>query len=144
MFSIKALRQFFEKRANKIDKRLRLVISVLVLGLLMLISTFFNFDKVFFFLPIFIVVTYLLSYFSLLEGIKKIGWFGLFLMPELVTVFFYLFYFLFPGRWLTRLPFIFIYEVSIYAVLLCANIFNVGVEKNLQLYRAPFSIHFFF
>jgi len=144
MFSIKALRQFFEKRANKIDKRLRLVISVLVLGLLMLISTFFNFDKVFFFLPIFIVVTYLLSYFSLLEGIKKIGWFGLFLMPELVTVFFYLFYFLFPGRWLTRLPFIFIYEVSIYAVLLCANIFNVGVEKNLQLYRAAFSINFFY
>src|SRR3989339_1216493 len=144
MFSIKALRQFFEKKASKIDKRLRLVISVLVLGLLMLVSTFFNFDKVFFFLPIFMIATYFLSYFSLLEGIKKIGWFGLFLMPELITLFFYLFYFLFPGRWLTRLPFIFIYEISIYAVLLCANIFNVGVEKNLQLYRAAFSINFFY
>ena len=144
MFSIKALRQFFEKKASKIDKRLRLVISVLVLGLLMLVSTFFNFDKVFFFLPIFMIATYFLSYFSLLEGIKKIGWFGLFLMPELITLFFYLFYFLFPGRWLTRLPFIFIYEVSVYAVLLCANIFNVGVEKNLQLYRAAFSINFFY
>lgn len=144
MFSIKTLRQFFEKKANKIDKRLRLVISVLILGSLMLVSTFFNFDKAFFFLPVFMVVTYFLSYFSLLEGIKKIGWFGLFLMPELITLFFYLFYFLFPGRWLTRLPFIFIYEVSIYAVLLCANIFNVGVEKNLQLYRAAFSINFFY
>lgn len=144
MFNIKALRQFFEKKASKIDKRLRLVISVLILGLLILISTFFNFDKAFFFLPVFIIVTYFLSYFSLLEGIKKIGWFGLFLMPELVTLFFYLFYFLFPGRWLTRLPFIFIYEVSVYAVLLCANIFNVGVEKNLQLYRAAFSINFFY
>ena len=135
---------FFEKRANKIDKRLRLVISVLILGLLMLTSTFFNFDKVIFFIPIFIVSTYFLSYFSLLEDIKKIGWFGLFLMPELITIFFYLFYFLFPGRWLTRLPFIFIYEISIYAVLLCSNIFNVGVEKNLQLYRAAFSINFFY
>src|SRR3989339_645047 len=144
MFSIKALRQFFEKKASKIDKRLRLVISVLVLGLLMLVSTFFNFDKVFFFLPIFMIATYFLSYFSLLEGIKKIGWFGLFLMPELITLFFYLFYFLFPGRWLTRIPFIFIYEISIYAVLLCANIFNIGVEKNLQLYRAAFSINFFY
>jgi hypothetical protein len=34
--------------------------------------------------------------------------------------------------------------VSIYAVLLCANIFNVGVEKNLQLYRAAYSINFFY
>jgi hypothetical protein len=144
MFNIKILRQIFEKRAMKIDKRLRLVISVLTLGLLMLFSTFFNFDKALFFLPVFIIVSYLLSYFSLLEGIKKIGWFGLFLMPVLITLFFYLFYFLFPGRWLTRLPFIFIYEVSIYAVLLCANIFNVGVEKNLQLYRAAFSINFFY
>lgn len=144
MFNIKALRQFFEKKAVKIDKRLRLVISVLSLGLLMLVSTFFNFDKVLIFLPIFIIFTYFLSYFSLLEGIKKIGWFGLFLMPILVTIFFYLFYFLFPGRWLTRLPFIFFYEISIYGVLLCANIFNVGVEKNLQLYRAAFSINFFY
>jgi hypothetical protein len=144
MFNLKHLRQIFEKRAGKIDKRLRLVISVLSLGLLMIVSTLFNFDKAIFFLPLFVVITYFLSYFSYLEGIKKIGWFGLFLMPELVTLFFYLFYFLFPGRWLTRLPFIFIYEVSIYAVLLCANIFNVGVEKNLQLYRAAFSINFFY
>jgi hypothetical protein len=144
MFNLKTLKQFFERKASKIDKRLRLVISVLVLGLLMLISTFFNFDRALFFLPVFVIVTYFLSYFSYLEGIKKIGWFGLFLMPELITLFFYLFYFLFPGRWLTRLPFIFIYEVSIYAVLLCANIFNVGVEKNLQLYRAAFSINFFY
>ncbi|MFA6081531.1 MAG: hypothetical protein WC741_03940 [Patescibacteria group bacterium] len=144
MFRIKALRHFFEKKAIKIDKRLRLVISVLILGLLMLFSTFFNFDKAPLFLAIFIIVSYFLSYFSLLEGIKQFGWFGLFIMPILITLFFYLFYFLFPGRWLTRLPFIFIYEVSIYAVLLCANIFNIGVEKNLQLYRAAFSINFFY
>ena len=108
MLNLKSLRQFFEKKAIKIDKRIRLVISVSILGLLMLFSTFFNFDKASFFLPVFIIATYLLSYFSLLEGIKKISWFGLFLMPELITLFFYLFYFLFPGRWLTRLPFIFI------------------------------------
>lgn len=144
MFNFKYLRQTFEKKSIKIDKRLRLVISVLILGLLMLFSTFFGFDKVYIFIPLFIVATYLLSYFSLLEEIKQIGWFGLFLMPELITLFFYLFYFLFPGRWITRLPFIFVYEVSIYAILLCANIFNVGVEKNLQLYRAAFSINFFY
>lgn len=144
MLSFRLFRQSFDKKAIKIDKRIRLVISVLILGLLMLFSTLFNFDKAVIFVPIFLIATYLLSYFSLLEGIKRISWFGLFLMPGVITIFFYLFYFLFPARWLTRLPFIFIYEVSIYAVLLCANIFNVGVEKNLQLYRAAFSINFFY
>ena len=86
MFNLKSLRQFFEKKAIKIDKRIRLVISVLILGLLMVISTFFNFDKSVIFIPIFIIFTYFFSYFSLLEGIKKIGWFGLFLMPVLISV----------------------------------------------------------
>ena len=77
MFGTKELRQFFEKKAMRIDKRLRLVISVLSLGLLMLFSTFYNFDKALFFIPVFIISSYFLSYFSFLEGIKKISWFKL-------------------------------------------------------------------
>jgi hypothetical protein len=65
-------------------------------------------------------------------------------MPELVTIAFYFVYYLFPGRWLTRIPFSIIYGISIYAVLLCSNIFNVGAEKSLGLYRAAFSINFFY
>ena len=56
MFKIKGLTHFIEKRAIKIDKRIRLVISVLILGLLMLFSTFFNFDKAIFFVPIFFII----------------------------------------------------------------------------------------
>ena len=136
--------KIFQKRALKIDKRLRLVISVLALGSIVFISTFFYFDKAYFFLPLLFIATYFFTYFSLAEGIDKMGRFGLFLMPEMTTIFFYLFYFLFPGRWLTRLPFIIFYEISIYAVLLCSNIFNVGVEKSLGLYRAAFSINFLY
>ncbi len=112
--------------------------------LLLLVSTFFSFQQGLYFIPVFIVASFLLTYFSLLEGIKRIGWYGLFFMPIVVSVSFFLFYFLFPGRWLTRLPFIVVYGVSIYATLLCSNIFDVGVEKNLQLYRAAFSVNFFF
>lgn len=141
---LKKLRNNFEKRARRIDKRYRMGFSVLILGTLMFISTFFYFDKAILFVPLFAVLTYFLTYFSLLEEIEKIGWIGLFIMPELISVFFYIFYFLFPGRWLTRVPFVVVYMVSVYAVLLCSNIFNVGVEKNLQLYRAAFSINFFY
>lgn len=135
---------FFLKKALKIEKRFRFVFSALALVLFMLFTTFFSFDSSLIFIILSLVICYFLTYFSLLEGLEGIEWFTLFIMPILLTVSFYLFYFLFPGRWLTRLPFIVLYGISIYAVLLCSNIFNVGVEKSLQLYRAAFSINFFF
>jgi len=133
-----------KKKIARIEKRNRFAITTIILSLLMVLATFFLFDKAIIFIPLLIVISFILTYFSLLEGIEGFGWFGLFFMTMVVTVSSYLFYFLFPARWLTRLPFIFFYGISIYATLLCANIFNVGVEKNLALYRAAFSVNFLF
>lgn len=126
-----------------IEKRIRFVISTVGLSALFLISTFFFFDKAFFFIPLLVLASYGATFFSLFEGIEKMEWYMLFLMPVLLSVAMYLFYFLFPVRWLTRIPFILIYGIGMYAVLLSSNIFNVGVEKNLQLYRAGFSVNYF-
>lgn len=126
-----------------IEKRIRFVIATVSLTLLVLISTFFFFDKAAFFIPLLIVASYGATFFSIFEGIEKIEWYMLFLMPLLLTIALYLFYFLFPVRWLTRIPFLLIYGISMYAALLSSNIFNVGVEKNLQLYRAGFSVNYF-
>ncbi|OGK52824.1 hypothetical protein A2970_01280 [Candidatus Roizmanbacteria bacterium RIFCSPLOWO2_01_FULL_44_13] len=137
-------RKEFQKRALKIDKRIRFAISAGALAVLMLLSTFFYFDRAFIFIPIIALTTYFLTYFSLAEGIEKMGWFEMFVMPVLVSISFYLFYFLFPVRWLTRIPFIIFYGISIYAAIVTSNIFNVGVEKSLGLYRAAFSINFLY
>lgn len=128
----------------RVEKRFRFVISVTIMSALMLFSTFFFFDKAWIFVPLFILVSYCLVFYSIIEDVEKIEWIMLFLMPVVFTASFYFFYFLFPVRWLTRLPFIGIYAVSFYALLLTSNIFNVGVEKNLQLYRAAFSVNYFF
>lgn len=135
---------WFVKRCIKIDKNVRFFVSTFVLGSVMLVSTMFFFDKAPFFIVLLFVLSYFLTLFSLLEQIEKIEWFMLFLVPVLFTVSFYLFFFLFPVRWLTRIPFIIFYSVSIYAILRSSNIFNVGVEKNLQLYRAAFSVNYLF
>lgn len=140
----KTVIKYLEKKFVSLEKRLRFVISSLFMSGVLLISTFFFFDKSWLFMPILIVFAYLTTYFAILEGIEGIEWLMLFIMPVLLTVAFYLFYFLFPGRWITRLPFITLYGISYYAILLCSNIFNVGVEKNLALYRAAFSVNFFF
>ncbi len=133
-----------QKEFLGIDKRYRFAISTVILTSLMLVSTFFPFYFWVLFVPAFVLITYALTYFSILEGIEHVEWFGLFIMPIVVTLAFYFFYFLFPGRWLTRIPFVSLYGISIYAMLLCSNIFNVGVEKSLQLYHAAFSVNFFY
>jgi hypothetical protein len=133
-----------KKRFLKIEKRLRLVIASLLMSVFFLFSTFFFFDKAIFFIPLFVLISYLLTYFALLEEIEKIEWAMLFLIPILFVVATYLFYFLFPGRWLTRLPSVIFFGISYYALLLCSNIFNVGVEKSLQLYRPAFSVNSFY
>lgn len=126
-----------------IEKRVRFVISAVVMSFLFLISTFFFFDKAVIFIPILAISAYICTFFAVFEGIEKNEWFMLFILPVLLTVASYLFYFLFPVRWLTRIPFVLVYGVSIYAVMLSSNIFNVGVERNLQLYRAGFSVNYF-
>lgn len=144
MLSLKSILSFIPKRLGRIDKRFRLVISALILSLLMLFSTFFPLSLSVVFIPSLLIAAYVLTYICILEDIERIGWFGFFFMPLAITFFSYLIYFLFPGRWLIRIPFIMIYGISIYAILLTSNIFNVGVEKSLQLYRAAFSVNYFY
>lgn len=134
--------------ALHIEKRFRFVLSTAILTGLMLITTFFPdmalFQKALIFLPVYIILIYGLTFFSILEGVEDAEWYMLFIIPLLLTIALFFFYNLIPIRWLTRIPFIVVYAVGMYAVLLISNIFNVGAEKNLQLYRAAFSLNYFF
>lgn len=133
-----------KKRIIKIQKRYRVVFSTLVLSIVFLLSTFAPSNKFFTFLIIFIFLTYLLVYFSILEEIEGVEWFMLFLVPIFTVIAFYVFYFLFPIRWLTRFPFLVLFAIGVYSNILTSNVLNVGVEKPLQLYRAAFSTNLFF
>src|SRR3990167_6223741 len=103
---MKFFRKFYgilQKKALRIEKRFRFVISAIILSLVMLISTFFLFDKAIIFSLLFFILGYLLTYFSLLEGIERIEWITLFFMPIILTLSFYFFFFIFSVRWLIRL-----------------------------------------
>lgn len=134
--------QFLMKIFRKINKNVRIFISTLTLtGLLLSAILFFSFSWPI--LVILIILTYVFTFFSLLDEIEGVEWYLLFVTPVLFMIAFYLFYFLFPGRWLYRLPIVTLFAFGIFAMLRTANIFNVGVEKSLQLYRAAFSMNFF-
>ncbi|KKR31989.1 MAG: hypothetical protein UT63_C0055G0007 [Candidatus Gottesmanbacteria bacterium GW2011_GWC2_39_8] len=88
------------------------------------------------------LLTYLLSAFVLRDDLNGIEWVSLFILPTLFTITTVLFYFLLPGRWLTRLPTDVAYAVGIYAILLTENIYNVAAERSIQLLRAAQSVGF--
>ncbi|PIV70634.1 hypothetical protein COW57_04270, partial [Candidatus Roizmanbacteria bacterium CG17_big_fil_post_rev_8_21_14_2_50_39_7] len=69
-----------------LEKRIRFVISTVCLSLFLLISTFFFFDKAALFIPLLIIGSYVATFFALYEGIEKVEWYMLFLMPVLLSV----------------------------------------------------------
>jgi len=131
-------------RLSVIRKRRRFILATIFLTVMMTCATFFGFQNLPFVVPILIVAVYGATFFAILEGITEAEWLLLFIHPIGFTLGFYLFYFFLPGRWLTRLPFAVLYSISIYAILLSQNIFNVGVEKSLQLFRAASSVNFLY
>lgn len=135
---------FFLKFFGRIEKRQRFIFATAILTLLFTGATFFGFEKVWIVAPVILVSVYFLMFIAILEGITRKEWITLFIHPMYFSLVFYLFYFFVPQRWLTRLPFILIYGISMYAISLSQNIFNVGVSKSLQLFRAAFSVNYLF
>jgi hypothetical protein len=135
---------FLFKYFNKVDKRQRFILSSMILTGLLSLSTLLTYSQAQIFLIVIVVAVYFFTFFSVLEGIDGWEWTMLFLLPIYFTVAYNLFFFLLPGRWITRVPYVVIYAISIYGIMLSSNIFNVGEMKNLQLYKAASSVNFFY
>ncbi len=131
------------KFINIIPKRIRVVICTGIMMLTLLVSSFFPFSEWWWFFGIvLVIVAYATTYIAVFEGIDGVEWYMLFIMPIFLTIALYIFYSLLPVRWLTRIPFLFLFGLTYYAMLLASNILNIGVDKSLQLYRAAFSVNY--
>lgn len=128
----------------KIGKRQRFIFATLILTLFVLLSSFLTLDIARFYFIVLMIVCLGISFLAIPTGLNKTERIMLFLLPVYFTIALDLFFFFFPSRWITRIPFLIIYSVSIYAILLSVNILNVGSQKSLQLLRAAFSINFLF
>jgi hypothetical protein len=91
---------------------------------------------------IFSAAAYVLTAFGLREDLRGIEWLTLLTLPTLFTAAVLLYYFLLPGRWLTRLPVTALFAVGMYALLLTENIYNVAAERSIALLRAAHSVGF--
>lgn len=128
---------------NFVPKRIRIIVMTFVMTAILTISTFFPFNSSWaYFIIILSFTAYATSYIAIFEGIDGTELIMLFIMPVLLVLSLYIFYSLLPVRWLTRIPFLALFSLGYYAMLLSSNIFNIGVEKSIQLYRAAFSVNY--
>lgn len=88
--------------------------------------------------------TLFLSIFALWGELSGIKYFLLLLLPVYFVVGASLFYFLLPVRWLTRLPFAFLFGISVYLLMLTANIYNVAAIRTIALLRAAHAVGLLF
>ena len=125
---------------NFLEKRERFTLQTIILTAGVLTSQLIWTDFRFHMVILLAVASYILSTWSLKEDIKKIEWLLLFILPVLFTASLSLFYFLLPPRWIIRLTTTAFFAVGTYAILLVENIYNVAVQRSIQLLRAAQSV----
>lgn len=87
---------------------------------------------------------YLLSLWSLWEGITKVKAVVLFILPTLFTLAVSSYYFLLPVNWFVRVPVALLFGLAFYSLLLSQNVFNVAAIRTIPLYRAASTVNFLF
>lgn len=128
---------------QKITKRQKFVVVSLILTILLLLIQLLPIKLRYQMIVIFGLSTFFLSVFALWGDLKGIEWLTLFILPTTFSTGVALFYFLLPVRWLTRLPIAILYGISIYAILLSENIFNVATIRTIQLHQAALAVSSF-
>lgn len=126
------------------NKRQKIIFSSLILSIGLLSTQLVPFYLTYKFIFALAILAYLLSLWSLLEGINKLKAVILMILPTLFTLSVASYYFLLPIRWLTRLPVAFIFGLSFYSLLLAQNVFNVASIRTIPLYRAASTVSFLF
>lgn len=127
-----------------ITKRQKIIITSIVLTLGLLSTQLVDFNLRFRFIAGLGVLSYILSLWSLWEGINRTKAAVLMILPTFFTVAVASFYFLLPVRWLTRLPVASLFGLMFYLLLLSQNVFNVASIRTIPLYRAASTANFLF
>lgn len=127
-----------------LNKRQKIVLASVLLTIGLLSTQLVDFSLRFIFLGGLAVLAYVLSVWSLWEGLNFTKAFVLMILPTFFTIGIASFYFLLPIRWLTRLPVALVFGLTFYLLLLAQNVFNVASLRTIPLYRAASTASFLF
>jgi hypothetical protein len=124
------------------NKRKRFLLTSLVLSLGFASFQFLENQYRFYAIGILALLTIVLYYFSLKEGLGKNMTLLTLILPTLFTLGVGIFWFLLPVNFLARLPVIAFYAIGIYVLCLTMNIFTVAAIRTIALLRAARGVAF--
>jgi len=127
-----------------ITKRQKLILMSFFLTVVLVATQTVSENLRFYSIGFLAVSTLLLAIFSLWGELSGAKYFLLLLLPVYFVTGASLFYFLLPVRWLTRLPFAFLFGISVYLLMLTANIYNVAAIRTIALHRAARAVGMLF
>lgn len=127
-----------------LTKRQKIIITSVLLTIGLLSTQLVDFNLRFKFIAGLGILAYILSLWSLWEGINLTKAIILMILPTFYALAVSSFYFLLPVRWLTRAPVAFLFGLSFYLLLLSQNVFNVASIRTIPLYRAASTAAFLF
>lgn len=139
----KFLRKLFSSRRRlNISKRQEFIFATGILTLALMCTQIFTGSMRFDVMVALGGLSAVLAGFILREHLRGWEFLTLLTLPVFYTGAVFVFYFLLPTRWVTRLPIAFLYAIGMYAILLTENIYNVAAARTIQLLRAAHSVGF--
>lgn len=118
-----------------IPKRQKIIITSLIVAAALLASQMVPFYLTYRFIIGVSILSYLLSLWSLWEGINKLKGIVLMVLPTLFTLAVSSYFFLLPVNLLIRIPAAIFFSLIFYTLLLSQNVFNVASIRTIPLYR---------
>lgn len=123
------------------SKRTRMILATLASTSVFFVAISIPFSFLFFVVSILGLGIYILTWYGLKDELEGKEWYMLFVTPVLWSVIWYLFYFLTPIRWISRLNALVAYVVMYYSILSTNNILNVAKSQSLQLLRVARTVN---
>ena len=130
------------KILTSLSKREKLVFSVIVLSLGLFIAEHLLGKSGIFTVFTIAISTDLLLFLSLHSDLKENTFLQIFILPFFFSLSFGLFYFLVPGRYLTRIFTTCLYAIGLYSLFLSENIFTVSSIRTIALLASARTVSF--
>ncbi len=138
------LKTYRRVKAYEITKRQKFVLMAVFLTVILITTQTVSENLRYQTIGFLAISTLFLSIFALWGELSGTRYFVLLLLPVYFVTGASLFYFLLPVRWLTRLPFAFLFGISVYLLMLTSNIYNVAAIRTIALLRAAHAVGLLF
>jgi len=130
------------RKGSIMTKRRRFVLISVLLTIGLLIVQHLPVESRYGAIIVYAFASYFLTAWSLFKDLHGASWVVNLILPTFYPVSVALFYFLLPQAPVTQLVVVILFAISMYALLLTANIFAVATNRTIQLLRAARAVGF--